>query len=383
MGANGRKLLVASIAIAAIIVGIELALPDSSKVLVSDAPLAISDSLSAESEAAGSPIPEVQGIATWMNSEPLTTAGLRGKVVLVDFWTYSCINCIRTLPHVKEWQDKYASRGLVILGIHTPEFDFEKDRDNVREAIQKHGVTWPVALDNAYATWRAFANRYWPHKFLADSNGRLRYHHIGEGAYLEMEQWIRRLLLEAGTDVSDIPLSSAGDAPTTTLPATRELYAGRAWARGSYLGNMATDGEGAKGLYFDRGLHLDGKFYLSGYWEKDEESVRPAGPGPEGPEGPEGPAYVALSFRARNASVGIRPQHAAVFAVVVQLDGKPLPVEMAGDDISYESDGSSVLTVEAPRMYSVVRGLDYGQHELKLITDSPDFNLYTFTFSAS
>jgi len=150
----------------------------------------------------GPTAPEFVGIVQWLNSESLTLADLRGKVVLVDFWTYSCINCLRTLPYLRDWHEKYAGKGLVIVGVHSSEFDFEKSEDNVRQAVARERVTWPVAMDNNFETWRAYRNRFWPHKFLLDKSGVVRYDHIGEGAYLETESKIRELLAETSADVS-------------------------------------------------------------------------------------------------------------------------------------------------------------------------------------
>lgn len=154
----------------------------------------------------GPAAPEFVGIVQWLNSEPVTLASLRGRVVLLDFWTYSCINCLHTLPHVRDWHEKYATRGLVIVGVHSPEFDFEKSKENVRQAVARERVTWPVAMDNNFETWEAYQNRFWPHKFLIDRNGVVRYDHIGEGAYLETEMALRQLLSEIGADVSQIPV---------------------------------------------------------------------------------------------------------------------------------------------------------------------------------
>jgi cytochrome c biogenesis protein CcdA/thiol-disulfide isomerase/thioredoxin len=148
--------------------------------------------------------PEFQAIEGWINSEPLTMAALRGKVVVLDFWTYSCINCLRTLPHVKAWYDAYRDDGLVIVGVHTPEFAFEREPDNVRRAVTDHGIEYPVALDPNYGTWQAWLNRYWPAKYFVDRRGHLRYAHFGEGDYEESERVIRRLLAEDG----DAPLVS-------------------------------------------------------------------------------------------------------------------------------------------------------------------------------
>jgi thiol-disulfide isomerase/thioredoxin len=139
-------------------------------------------------------LPEFQGISEWFNSKPLTAQDLLGKVVLVQIWTLGCINCQRTLPYVTSWHKKYAAKGLQTIGIHTPEFAFERDSRNIRRAMAKHGITYPVAVDNEFKTWKAFGNQYWPHLFLADRQGIIQYDHIGEGAYDETEQKIQQLL---------------------------------------------------------------------------------------------------------------------------------------------------------------------------------------------
>lgn len=142
--------------------------------------------------------PELIGIAGYINApDNLTIASLRGKVVLLDIWTYTCINCIRTLPYIESWHEKYADDGLVIIGVHSPEFEFEKDYNNVLAAVEKYGLQYPVVLDSEHATWNAYQNRYWPHKYLIDANGRIRYDHIGEGGYDETEAKIVELLSEA------------------------------------------------------------------------------------------------------------------------------------------------------------------------------------------
>lgn len=140
--------------------------------------------------------PEFTGIQTWLNSDPLTLKSLRGKVVLVDFWTYTCINCIRTLPHVTSWHRKYKDQGLVVVGVHTPEFAFERSTENVRKAIGRFGIQYPVAQDNGYATWEAYRNQYWPAVYLIDKQGRIVYRHFGEGRYRETEAEIQRLLAQ-------------------------------------------------------------------------------------------------------------------------------------------------------------------------------------------
>ncbi len=168
---------------------------------------------------------EFRAIARWLNSDPLTLEALRGRIVLVDFWTYSCINCLRTLPYLRDWNEKYSGKGLTIVEVHSPEFGFEKVVSNVRHAVAREGIVWSVAMDNDFATWRAYRARWWPHKFLIDHKGDIRYHHMGEGAYRETELQIRDLLIEAGYDPSGIALGGVDvvGAPGAT---TREVYAG-------------------------------------------------------------------------------------------------------------------------------------------------------------
>ena len=140
--------------------------------------------------------PELTGIAQWLNSEPLNLQQLRGKVVLIDFWTYSCINCLNTLPYVKSWNQKYKDQGLTVIGVHTPEYPFERDTGNVKTALKRLGITYPVAQDNQYATWSAYNNQYWPAFYLIDKKGQIVYSHFGEGAYAQTEAKIQELLAQ-------------------------------------------------------------------------------------------------------------------------------------------------------------------------------------------
>ena len=169
------------------------------------------------------PAPEFQAIEGWINSGPLTMESLRGKVVVIDFWTYSCINCLRTVPHVRAWDEAYRDDGLVIVGVHTPEFAFEREPDNVRRAVRDHGIDYPVALDPEYGTWHAWLNRYWPAKYFVDRRGHLRYAHFGEGDYEESEQIIRRLLAE---DADGALVSEEIEDETPSGPQTPESYLG-------------------------------------------------------------------------------------------------------------------------------------------------------------
>ncbi|MBN3921699.1 thioredoxin family protein [Nostoc sp. NMS4] len=142
----------------------------------------------------GKSLPEFQGISQWLNSTPLSIVDLKGSVVLIQFWTFACINCQRTLPYITRWHRQYESQGLKVIGIHTPEFAFERDANNIKKALRQHQITYPVPVDNEYKTWNAYENQYWPHIFLADRQGLLQYDHIGEGAYQKIEQTIRQLL---------------------------------------------------------------------------------------------------------------------------------------------------------------------------------------------
>lgn len=151
-------------------------------------------SVAQNSQSSSQKLPEFQGISQWLNSAPLSIADLKGNVVMVQFWTFGCINCQRTLPYMTRWHEQYAAKGLKIIGVHTPEFAFERDVNNIKDAMQKYGINYAVALDNEFKTWKAYKNEYWPHLFLADRQGNLVYDHIGEGAYAKTEQLIQKLL---------------------------------------------------------------------------------------------------------------------------------------------------------------------------------------------
>jgi thiol-disulfide isomerase/thioredoxin len=166
----------------------------SSTADIDQTPASSSEFMQSAQAASGAMLPEFQGISQWLNSSPLAIASLKGKVVLVQFWTLGCINCQRTLPYIVQWHQKYADQGLKIIGVHTPEFAYERDPNNVKRALQQYKITYPVPMDNAFKTWNAYSNRYWPNLYLADRQGVLRYSHAGEGAYDTTEQTIRKLL---------------------------------------------------------------------------------------------------------------------------------------------------------------------------------------------
>ena len=334
--------------------------------------------------------PELAGITAWLNSDPLTIQGLRGSVVLVDFWTYTCVNCIRTFPYLRDWHAKYADAGLTILGVHTPEFEFEKKVENVRNAAAEHSIVWPIAQDNDYGTFSAFENRYWPAKFLIDKDGVVRYTHFGEGAYAETEEMIRKLLLEAGNDLCNISDSLPEDqvydasfAPGLNRQ-TRELYAGTGRGRndvffggGGYVFNKNFYQETeVTQLYEDLGEYRNDLIYLQGSWFNGPESLR------HGQETEDFEDYMLIRFSSLSVNAVIRPNEAnpVPYKVLVTLDGQHLTDENKGQDVVIEGDGRSFMVIDEPRLYAIVEAPSFGTYDLKLSSNSPDFDLFAFTF---
>ena len=338
---------------------------------------------------AGPLAPELVGTQEWVNSDPLTIEGLRGKIVLVDFWTYTCVNCIRTLPYLKVWHSKYADDGLVILGVHTPEFRFEHDIDNVRQAVSDYSLTYPIVQDNNFDTWDAFNNRYWPAKYLIDQNGVIRYQHYGEGAYAETEAMIRELLQETGVNVSAITPLLAPDqdldfAFKNNIGAeiTAELYGGyeRSCSLYSLYSNSyiaAPDYCKSKDQvveYTDDGSRKAHALYLQGPWLAGKESLRHARDTNDYED------YMALRFAAKSVNVVLTPEQEETFKVLVKLDDEYLNEFNKGEDVVIEDDGKSYLIVDKPRLYAVVEAPEYGAYELELSSNSSDFAVFAFTF---
>ncbi len=319
-----------------------------------------------ESTASG---PELTGITGYINApEGLQLKDLRGKVVLVDFWTYTCINCIRTLPHLIEWDRKYREKGLVIVGVHTPEFEFEKKRENVEMAIEKYGITYPVVQDNDYATWRAFGNRYWPRKYLFDAAGNIRYDHIGEGAYAETELKIQELLAEIGTNVSDMELSTVEDT-TPRRPTTPELYAGYEFAlpRGQNIGNQeGLQPEKTVNYELPGGLKKN-IIYLRGLWKSNSDTL----------EAVADQTSVFLDFTGHSVNIVADSLMNNSVQIEVIVNNQSISPNQAGSDVQFE-DGRAFIMVNEPRLYTVVRG-EYGEYVLELKTKE-GFTFSAFTF---
>ena len=331
--------------------------------------------------------PEFQGIVNWINSPPLTMEELRGQVVLIDIWTYTCVNCIRTFPYLKEWHAKYADKGLVIVGVHAPEFEFEKVTENVVRSAGEYGLGWPIAQDNDFHTWRAYNNRFWPAKYLVDQHGTVQYRHFGEGAYDETEHQIRTLLEEAGADLSGVEASTA-DAPKPDPQAytsdqqtriTREIYGGfqrNSSPQGIYVAHETYyEGPNQVRTYVDPGDHQNQFIYLHGPWLNGIEELRHARQTQNYED------YIALKFAAISVNAVIAQEGDDPFDVQVTIDGRPLSAEEAGPDLVI-ANGRSFFTVTVDRMYEVVALPEFSVHELKLSSNSPDFAFFAFTFGA-
>ena len=328
--------------------------------------------------------PELAGINSWINSEPFTLESQRGNVVLVDFWTYSCINCIRTMPYLKEWHEKYADEGLVIVGVHTPEFQFEMNRDNVIEAAMGFGLEYPIAQDNDYITWRLFQGRrgVWPAKYLIDRNGLVRYTHFGEGAYEETELRIQELLAQRPFSLIEVTPEPREEYSPMRIPVssllTRELYAGlkrNLVALPPYVYNAEYYAfEEGDVLYEDPGKHSSDFIYLQGLWHNGQESLRHARTTENNED------YIAIAFFATSVNAVISPEGGEPYEVKVTLDGGSMEPDFAGADIMFDSDGDSFIIVDEGRLYNLVETKKFALHELTLSANSPNFSLYTFTF---
>ena len=311
--------------------------------------------------------PELTGISAFLNTPPVTMRQLRGRVVLVDFWTYTCINCRRTFPFLRAMQTTYAAHGLTILGVHSPEFGFEKDPKNVAAAVKQLRVTWPVAEDPDMATWSAYRNQYWPADYLVDRRGRIRFTSFGEGGDTAIETAVRALLAQGG----DPGVATVGTVPTSELPPTAgesitpESYFGA--ERGAdYLAGRRAVPPGQVVDRTDRGSTRD-VLYLDGRFRGALQYVETARAG----------ATVRLHFRARDLYVLLAPAGAAR-RVEVRLDGSPVPVAHRGSDI-HSSGGRTYLEVRSDNLLHVLTGRGVTSGELTLIAD-PGVRFFTFTF---
>ncbi|MBI4439275.1 redoxin family protein [Candidatus Woesearchaeota archaeon] len=310
--------------------------------------------------------PELRGISGFINGN-VSVGGSRGKVVLVDFWTYSCVNCIRTLPYLNEWDRKYRDSGLVIIGVHTPEFEFEKDIRNVQSAVDKYGIRYPVALDNGYESWRAYRNAYWPRKYLVDVDGYIRYDHIGEGGYEETERVIQELLGERSGRLAGVRIDESVSSPESAVAVdfsrirTPELYFGYRFMR-KPLGNREGHTPEVSMSYSVPSAIQPDTIYLSGEWRSRPDFMELVSVEGEVLLSYDAGAVNFVAGSDRGSSVG------------VSLDGGGLDSSNSGEDVN-----GSVVSVKEFRMYNSVRG-DYGRHKLSLKVKGSGFRVYAFTF---
>jgi len=322
--------------------------------------------------------PEFAQIAGYINTNnaPLTLASLKGKVVLVDFWTYSCINCIRTLPHLSDWYQRYADKGFVIVGVHSPEFDFEKNYDNVKAAVQKFGIKFPVILDSDHGTWNAYGNQYWPRDYLVDSQGYIRHDHIGEGDYDTTESAIQSLLAErAALDgMKDISFNTAKTAAINpgsiayvdlTKQITPEIYLGYSFARAP-IGNpqnFQPDQTIPYSIPSNTNFNPD-IVYLDGQWKNNPDNM----------ELQNNTGRIILTYYAKDVNI-VAGGHGQQ-GIVAEDGATKILNNSSGKDLT--ADGKFVL--DGQRLYNLALHNNYGSHSIIINVSGKGFKLYTFTF---
>ncbi len=317
-----------------------------------------------------SAMPPLTGATQWLNSPPLSSESLRGKVVLVDFWTYSCINCLRTLPYLKAWNEKYHDQGLVIIGVHSPEFAFEKDQHNVEQAVRDLGITYPVAMDNQYAIWNAFSNQYWPAHYLIDATGKIRQQHFGEGAYQETEQMIQTLLRESHQGVLALGNELVTVAGTGTTAATvittqsPETYIG--FKRQQNLASPETIKHDVTAHYSTPGTLKTNQWGLSGDWQISAESAALQTSG----------GTISYRFQGRDLHLVLGSHNGKPVHFKVTLDGVS-PGADHGTDIDAQGNGM----IQEQRLYQLIRQSGkISVHTFRIEFLDADAEAFAFTF---
>jgi thiol-disulfide isomerase/thioredoxin len=314
--------------------------------------------------------PELTGISGYINTDPITLADLRGKVVLVDFWTYSCINCIRTIPYLNAWHEKYADDGLVIVGVHTPEFEFEKDPNNVKAAVEKFEIKYPVVQDNDKGTWKAYENRYWPRKYLIDNEGYIRYDHIGEGAYAETEKVIQSLLSERAAYMGvnatiDQSISNPENAQSVNFRQinTPELYFGYDFARAK-LGNPEgyQPDKVVKYTITENATITPNRIYLEGEWKNNADHMEL--------QSQAGRIILSYSAKAVNIVAG------GTGSLYISEDSENLTGSSRGSDVSEQGE----VVIDGQKLYNIATHDGYGNHQIVIDAVGKGFEIYTFTF---
>jgi len=313
----------------------------------------------------------------WLNSPPLSLRQLRGKVVLIDFWDYTCVNCIRTLPYLKAWHERYREHGLVVIGVHTPEFTFAQYESNVERGVEEFGLTYPVVVDSNYELWNAFANRYWPAKYLIDKDGYLRYAHFGEGSYGDTESAIQQLVREI-TPALPLPAVMEPLRPEDRPGAvcyqpTTELYLGHRRGR---IGKPGGFQEDKTADYSLPGALEEGPFYAEGRWASTAEFL-------EATAG-EGENRLLLKYSAAAVNLVLASLRTSSCEVVLRQDGHPLIPAQATADTQFrllDGEQQSYIVVDRPRMYALVDNCSFGEHTVELCCHTPGLAAFAFTFT--
>lgn len=320
--------------------------------------------------------PDFKEIKTWFNSEPLHIRELHGKVLLIDFFTYSCVNCVHTLPHIKMLHEKYKDRGLVVIGVQTPEFDFEKDDENIRKAIEKYGMTYPVANDHTNKTWQLYGNRYWPRRALVNGRGKIILEQVGEAGEHDLEMRIIQALHEIGVKGEfeiekdkELTRDEKVKVMNYMKVKTPEIYMG--WERGQGFGNSAVCVPGSCTHFVDSGMHEDNLVYLEGDWTQEKERIH---------KEKDEQGHVAVKYTASQVNAVMQPYLGKKHRVYIFLDDKPLERQFAGRDVKIDKTGSYVV-VDKADMYELIEMEAPETHDVRLESDSDEFTLYTFTFS--
>ena len=310
----------------------------------------------------------------WFNSDPIPLGALRGYAILIDFWDYTSSSSLRAVPYLREWHARYADKGLVVIGVHSPEFPFGCDLVNVGKAVEKLAIRYPVVMDNDLFIWGSFRNRVWPTKYLIDKDGFIRTIHEGEGGYQKIEHSIQSLLVQASyhgeLPVVMEPLRDVDKEGVVCYRATPEILTG--YQRGT-IGNVEGFSPESVSHFEDPKYYLDGRMYLHGNWLNDRNYLKL-----EESEGREG--SLVILYRAKEVNAVIKPEGEKQFQVFVQQDGLFLGEDARGDDIQMDNEGRSYLLVDQPRLYNVIKNRDFGEHTLKISSRSNGFALYSISF---
>ena len=315
-------------------------------------------------------VPEIGRV--WLNSPPLNMRQLRGRAVLVDFWDYTCVNCIRTLPYIQAWHEKYKDLGLTVIGVHTPEFTFAQYESNVERGVREFGLTYPIVIDSEFELFKLFANRAWPSKYLIDKDGYLRYMHMGEGGYVECETIIQELLREIQPNIQLPPMTPpvrAEDGPgAVCYIATPELYLGHRRGR---IGNDSGFLEDRSADYSFNGDPQENVFHASGRWHSSAEYFEAAGDGDD---------RIVIKYEAASVNLVLSSNRTPSAEVRITQDGHPLTEDNKTSETLFR-DGQSYIVVDRARMYALVDNHDFGSHVLEL-TFAPGSAAYAFTFTS-